>query len=86
MSSIKTYKIKCRTDTFIFWLLGGPENLVNARPSLESQSRKKGKKRQNYAKKNFKKYKLDNLEAMEKFKERWYGPYCTISGNEPSSD
>ena len=34
ISSIKTYKIKCRTDTFIFWLLGGPENPVNARPSL----------------------------------------------------
>ena len=36
ISSIKTYKIKCRTDTFIFWLLGGPENPVNARPSLYS--------------------------------------------------
>ena len=35
ISSIKTYKIKCRTDTFIFWLLGGPENPVNARPSFE---------------------------------------------------
>ena len=36
ISSIKIYKIKCRTDTFIFWLLGGPENPVNARPSLRS--------------------------------------------------
>ena len=26
--------IKCRTYTFIFWHLGGPENPVNARPSL----------------------------------------------------